>query len=484
MTNNKYNHTAKKKQKRLMTVKNKKKHKTLRQHIHTKNKTNKTNKTNKKFHLKGGQLSIQQSRNSGIYTTNYIEYIKSHFSTPEKAKQNKIDSNNDTYYYDLPRNGNIVTFADVHGDFPLLVKCLTLAGVMKSTHIIPIPDNNGIRNIEEMQNYFNKVEWIGGSTMVVQLGDQIDRSRDTETHSSYKDEGSTFEIVYLLLLLNRLAQTKNNTKQKYVFSMLGNHELMNVQGDLRYVSKAEIKAFTKVLGKLDSGESSTGKLSIDRNSISDKSDSTYWRRYAYKPGHIMSNLMATCYHTLLQIGPFLFVHGGITKDLLVREKMDLFNINNTVKKYLYDELDKNDNEIMETIIGNNGLVWDRTLSEIPHKSMTNTNDSELKIKTKNSLSELFDLYSKQNPKNPIITLMCVGHTPQKNEQVNLLFQDREKQLNNRDNIKRYTVTNPDVLRLDTGSSRAFGKRIKGDLRDHAIARIKYDGQKILVEIVH
>ena len=36
----------------------------------------------------------------------------------------------------------------------------------------------------------------------------------------------------------------------YVFSLLGNHEIMNVQGDMNYVSKAEKRVFTERLRDL------------------------------------------------------------------------------------------------------------------------------------------------------------------------------------------------------------------------------------------
>ena len=97
---------------------------------------------------------------------------------------------------------------------------------------VPLTVGGGIRSVEDMQNYFDNIEWTGGSNYVVQLGDQIDRSRKG-THDSYQDEGSTFEIVYLLFKLNKLAQEANKSSQNHVFSLLGNHEIMNVQGNMK-----------------------------------------------------------------------------------------------------------------------------------------------------------------------------------------------------------------------------------------------------------
>ena len=61
----------------------------------------------------------------------------------------------------------------------------------------------GMYDVSEMQKYFNGLKWTGDSN-VVQIGDQIDRTRDVMTHNAFEDEGSTFEIVYLLLKLNEL----------------------------------------------------------------------------------------------------------------------------------------------------------------------------------------------------------------------------------------------------------------------------------------
>ena len=95
-----------------------------------------------------------------------------------------------------------------------------------------------------MNNFFKKLEWIGNDTYIVQLGDQIDRVRPQNwdnnkltIDSAYKDEGSTLEIFYLFYYLDKLARESKGR----VFSIIGNHEIMNVEGDFRFVSLKEFK---------------------------------------------------------------------------------------------------------------------------------------------------------------------------------------------------------------------------------------------------
>ena len=114
-------------------------------------------------------------------------------------------------YYELPKGVKIFTFADIHGDLSLLISLLKLSGVMNegenpdgTPNELPTPDSEGIRDLDKMTQYFKMIKWTGGKNKVVQIGDQTDRSRDPVSHSAYKDEGSIFEIMYMLLLLDDL----------------------------------------------------------------------------------------------------------------------------------------------------------------------------------------------------------------------------------------------------------------------------------------
>jgi hypothetical protein len=430
---------------------------------------------------------------------NYMNIIQNY-----KKKPSSISKNN---YYDLPIGTKIYAFADVHGDFKLLVKLLELSGVMKQNVKLPtiktedMKDMKCMYDVSDMQDYFNGLEWTGDSNYVVQIGDQIDRTRDVIEHKSFEDEGSTFEIVYLLLKLNELAIEHNKNRdpnyksgQKYVFSMLGNHEIMNVQGDLRYCSLAEFKVFARRLNSdaqktghsdaQNTGHSDAQKNTCLRNSIKrvyvygdndDEESVSYHRKKAYRPGGIMANLMSKHYHTLLHIGPFLFVHGGLPFNIASNYSLD--EINSIVSEYLRDTLPVKDNKSLRNIInGDRSLLWNREMSQDSHremekKSKDSSTSGDIPILTQ--LRKIMEIYMKKNEKRYNPQVLCVGHTPQffVKEDANLLVTEPEKQSsNNQKNYQLKPNTN-DVLRLDTGSSRAFGKESETSHRRPQIAEL-------------
>jgi hypothetical protein len=96
-----------------------------------------------------------------------------------------------------PQARRIVAIGDLHGDLSATRNALLLAGVI---------DENDL--------------WVGGTTVVVQTGDQLDRGDDE------------LEILDLLDALTLQAQAAGGA----VHVLNGNHELMNVKQDLRYVT--------------------------------------------------------------------------------------------------------------------------------------------------------------------------------------------------------------------------------------------------------
>ena len=90
-----------------------------------------------------------------------------------------------------PKVKRLIAIGDVHGDLTATIKALKLANVISLT----IPNN--VMDI-------NKVNWTGGNTVVVQLGDQIDRVRPSNLINNicsdddpdlYEDEGSDLKII-------------------------------------------------------------------------------------------------------------------------------------------------------------------------------------------------------------------------------------------------------------------------------------------------
>ena len=98
----------------------------------------------------------------------------------------------------------IVVFADVHGGYDELVS------ILRETAVI---DDAG--------------HWRGRDTHLVSLGDLLDRGPDSR------------KVLDLLMRLEGEASGAAGA----VHVVLGNHEVMNIVGDLRYVSAAEYTAF-------------------------------------------------------------------------------------------------------------------------------------------------------------------------------------------------------------------------------------------------
>ena len=103
-----------------------------------------------------------------------------------------------------PRVPRIVAVGDLHGDYDAWVAVARAAGVI------------GANN-----------RWSGGKTTLVQLGDITDRGPDS------------LKIIRSLQQLQAQAPKSGGR----VVVVLGNHEAMNLLGDLRYVTPQEFAAF-------------------------------------------------------------------------------------------------------------------------------------------------------------------------------------------------------------------------------------------------
>jgi Calcineurin-like phosphoesterase len=98
----------------------------------------------------------------------------------------------------------VVAIGDVHGDFDDFVIILQRVGLINAQH-----------------------HWTGGQTTFVQVGDLLDRGPKPR------------EVMDLLISLEKEAPKAGGR----VVSLLGNHEMMNIMGDLRYVTVENYAAY-------------------------------------------------------------------------------------------------------------------------------------------------------------------------------------------------------------------------------------------------
>lgn len=349
----------------------------------------------------------------------------------------------------LPPARRIIVIGDIHGDFDAAIKCLILGGCIEP---IEPPD---IKSIENMDAFFKMLKWTGGETQVVQLGDQIDRVRprrwnrhsisQTEAH---EDEGSTLEIFYLFWKLHHLAQQARPLAGA-VYCIIGNHEIMNVEGNFSYVSSAEFNAFKNHLAHVYYANSKypyysrTLKNTRDIRKSKGLPDGYRERLYAFSPTGICSNFMAQNYYTLLQIGNWLFCHGSPTLSTLATYEIDL--LNTITSMYLLgidsqneDKIEYHFDKIMNNDIASKiptSLIWSRTFGEIQPIQ------SDEKLET--LLNKILAIYNKKNNNTSSqnkATHIAIGHTPQ---------------IDNNEQLGINSICNGHVWRCDVGMSKAF-----------------------------
>lgn len=99
---------------------------------------------------------------------------------------------------------HVVAVGDLHGDLVDAIADLTMAGVT---------DASG--------------HWAGGDLTLVQTGDLIDRGPDSKG------------VIELMMRLEKEAPAAGGR----VVALIGNHEVMNVAGDWRYVSAEDLAGF-------------------------------------------------------------------------------------------------------------------------------------------------------------------------------------------------------------------------------------------------
>lgn len=218
----------------------------------------------------------------------------------------------------------VIAIGDIHGDLEaLLVLLEEVAQVVKFS--CNIRDN---RNFNEYVEF----EWTGGDTYVVIVGDIVDRKRC----GSMMDQNGILigevpnEENKIFTILNRLALEADKYDGKLI-KLIGNHEVMNINGHYKYVSKLGL-------------------------------------RYSRKrhPGSLFARKIIGCGTLgIVKIGDWIFVHGGLLPALVkaVREsgitQINGFirGANNIAQKMFLNELngDYCENELMKKYFLSNTL---------------------------------------------------------------------------------------------------------------------------------
>jgi len=183
----------------------------------------------------------------------------------------------------------------------------------------------------ELFKYFKLIDknkrWIGKDSIVVQLGDQI----DGYGRGNYEDAHGEIQILDFFDDINIQAQFYGGA----VYSLIGNHELMNVMGNFSYASKKDI-------------EETGGKQN---------------RKQMFKPGGCMAMRLSCTRNTLLKINDIIFVHAGIVPEIVKENKKNTITyVNLLMKNFFNGETGINDH-INKFLIDSKGVLWDRSLGK-------------------------------------------------------------------------------------------------------------------------
>jgi hypothetical protein len=179
---------------------------------------------------------------------------------PGKSKEREVVRDTDTSYRSAAP-ARLVAIGDLHGDIKAARAALRLAEA-----------------IDERDR------WVGGKLVVVQTGDEIDRGDDDRA---------------VLELFDRLADAAQAAGGE-VRPLVGNHEVMNVSGDFRYVTPAALGAF----GDIDTKR-------VPAPILAQFPAEARGRLAAFFPGGPYAARLARR-QAIAVVGESVFVHGGVS----------------------------------------------------------------------------------------------------------------------------------------------------------------------------
>jgi hypothetical protein len=226
----------------------------------------------------------------------------------------------------------VVAVGDVHGDHDQLV------AVLRSAALIDAGET-----------------WIGGKAHLVQTGDVLDRGPDSR------------KAMDLLMKLEGQAREAGGR----VHCLIGNHEAMNLYGDLRYVAAEEIAAFRDADSEKAREELYQAHLKERGGARPDDAYRKRWdvehplgfaeHRRAFSPAGKYGPWIRA-HNAVLKIDGTLFLHGGISPKYAA---WTVRQINEKVRAELGDPA-KLERGIVQDV---DGPLWYRGLARGDEKSL-------------------------------------------------------------------------------------------------------------------
>jgi hypothetical protein len=207
-----------------------------------------------------------------------------------------------------------VVVGDIHGAYH------ELTGILQETGLVD-----------------GQLRWSGGKTQLVSLGDMLDRGADSR------------KVMDLLMRLQREAAAAGGA----VYVILGNHEVMNLTGDLRYVSEAEYASYLDLepAGKREQAFAAFAADATARGLGAAEAEQAFSEQFP--PGYFGHRIAFSAdgaygkwirsMPTMIVVGDTAFVHGGLSPLLL---DTDVPTVNVTVEQTVADY-----NRIWDSVAG-------------------------------------------------------------------------------------------------------------------------------------
>ena len=240
--------------------------------------------------------------------------IKKSIINSEVISSDLDKSSYDTLY--LPEKSTynnvkkIIALSDIHGQYDLTIELLK---------------NNKVIDKE--------LNWNFGKGHLVIAGDIFDRGDKVN------------EVLWLVYKLEIQAKSDGGR----VHFVLGNHEFMVLQKDLRYIHKKYIES-SKLIG-----------LEYDQL-YSDKTILGRWLRS--KP-------------SIIKINNNVFTHGGVSEEFLINRGVDFEKINLMMRYYIDTPLEQMNSSIYDLYNGEKSLIWYRDYFKEYGEDLTDADISKI-----------------------------------------------------------------------------------------------------------
>jgi hypothetical protein len=234
--------------------------------------------------------------------------------------------------------GRVIAVGDVHGDYDQLAAVLRSAGLI---------DQNA--------------NWSGGAAHLVQTGDILDRG------------GHSRQVMDLLMKLQQQASAAGG----YVHVLLGNHETMNIYGDLRYVSPGDFASFvTPDSAKLRDQEfenfqkAAGASANVSHDDWNRQHPLGYFEQRAAMSKEGVYGKWLRSLNAAVRINDTLFDHAGISAKYA---SMSIDEINRRVREELEDPAKLQGGIVTDQ----EGPFWYRGLAKGNEKELMNVVDTTL-----------------------------------------------------------------------------------------------------------